>query len=148
MQTPADYLASLPEDRQAAVETIRQSLLQNLPEGFEETIAYGMLAYVVPHTIYPKGYHCKPKEPLPFISLGSQKNGLVLHHLGFYASEELTAWFANEYPNHSKTKLDMGKGCVRFKKINEIPHALLADLFQKITVQDWIQTYETNLEKR
>lgn len=148
MQTVSDYLAALPDDRRSAVETIRQSLHKNLPEGFTETIAYGMISYVVPHTIYPKGYHCKPKDPLPFISLGSQKNGLVLHHLGFYADAALAAWFADEYPKHAKTKLDMGKGCVRFKKIDQIPHDLLATLFQKITVADWIQTYETNLEKR
>jgi uncharacterized protein YdhG (YjbR/CyaY superfamily) len=148
MQTVADYLAALPEDRKTAIEHLRQTISENLPEGFAEIIDYGMIAYVVPHSTFPSGYHCDPKKPLPFISFGSQKNGLVLHHLGFYVSEELTAWFANEYPNHSKTKLDMGKGCVRFKKIDQIPHALLADLFRKITVADWIHTYETKLEKR
>jgi hypothetical protein len=121
---------------------------QNLPQGFEETMQYGMISYVVPHSIYPKGYHCKPKDALPFISIGSQKNFIVLHHLGIYGDTALLSWFKEAYAKASTAKLDMGKGCVRFKKMEQMPFALLGELAAKITVQQWIETYEAAFVKK
>jgi uncharacterized protein DUF1801 len=119
---------------------------ENLPEGFSEGMGYGMIGYAVPHTIYPNGYHCNPKLPLPFISIASQKNFIALYHMGIYANPKLLDWFVGEFPKHSDHKLDMGKGCVRFKKADSIPFELIAELSKKITVQDWISVYESNLK--
>lgn len=146
-KTPEEYIASLPPDRQEAVSKIRESILKNLPEGFEETIGYGMLGYVVPHSVYPKGYHCNPKVPLPYLNLGSQKNAVVLHAMNIYGSDKLREWFTNEYPKHCKTKLDMGKGCIRFKKMDDIPYALIGELSSKLTVQQWIDICESVFKK-
>ncbi|TBX65792.1 DUF1801 domain-containing protein [Flavobacterium silvisoli] len=145
--TPQDYLNELPSDRKTAVEKLRNTILQNLPEGFQEVIGYGMLGYVVPHSIYPKGYHCDTKLPLPFINVASQKNFIALYHMGIYANKALLDWFVAEYPKHCKTKLDMGKSCIRFKKPDDIPYDLIAELIRKITVQDWITTYESAFVK-
>lgn len=116
--------------------------MKNLPEGFEETIGYGMLGYVVPHSIYPKGYHCNPKVPLPYINLGSQKNFIALHAMCVYGNSTLYDWFVKEYPKHSKTKLDIGKACIRFKKMDDIPYDLIGQLASKLTVQQWIAICE------
>jgi uncharacterized protein YdhG (YjbR/CyaY superfamily) len=140
--TVSDYLNELPEDRKEPMERLRQAILKNLPKGFTEQMSYGMIGYVVPHSLYPKGYHCDPKLPLPLINLGSQKNFIALHHLGIYASEQLVNWFTEEYPKHSKSKLDMGKGCIRFKKMNDIPYDLVGELVTKMNVEDWIKMYE------
>jgi hypothetical protein len=113
--TPEHYLSELPEERKIPMLKLREVIKNNLPEGFEEAMSYGMLGFVVPHSIYPKGYHCDPKLPLPFISLASQKNFIALYHMGIYADENLLNWFLVEYPKHCKTKLDMGKSCIRFK---------------------------------
>ena len=118
-----------------------------MPEGFEPAISYGGLGYVVPHSLYPAGYHCKPSEPLPFAGLASQKNSINFYHMGMYTSKELLDWFVAEYPKHSKQKLDMGKSCIRFKKIEEIPYDLIAQLMQKITVKDWVELYEKNIKR-
>jgi uncharacterized protein YdhG (YjbR/CyaY superfamily) len=142
------YLENLPEDRQQAMTTLRNIVKAHLPSGFEETMQYGMISYVVPHSIYPKGYHCKPKDALPFISIGSQKNFIVLHHLGIYGDTALLSWFQQAYAKASTAKLDMGKGCVRFKKVDQIPFALIGELAAKITVQDWIETYEAAFVKK
>lgn len=146
-KTPAEYVDSLPDERKSVIENIRKTVLDNLPEGFEETMGYGMLGYVVPHSIYPSGYHCDPKTPLPFISVASQKNFIALYHMGIYADESLLNWFVVEYPKHCKTKLDMGKSCIRFKKMNDIPYELLGQLVAKMSVQDWISLYEKNLKR-
>lgn len=146
-KTPAEYVDSLPDERKSVIENIRKTVLDNLPEGFEETMGYGMLGYVVPHSIYPSGYHCDPKTPLPFISVASQKNFIALYHMGIYADESLLNWFVVEYPKHCKTKLDMGKSCIRFKKVNDIPYELLGQLVAKMSVQDWISLYEKNLKR-
>ena len=146
-KTPAEYIDSLLEERKSAIENIRKTVLDNLPEGFEETMGYGMLGYVVPHSIYPSGYHCDPKTPLPFISVASQKNFIAFYHMGIYADESLLNWFVAEYPKHCKTKLDMGKSCIRFKKMNDIPYELLGQLVTKMSVQDWISLYEKNLKR-
>lgn len=146
-KTPAEYVDSLPDERKSVIENIRKTVLDNLPEGFEETMGYGMLGYVVPHSIYPSGYHCDPKMPLPFISVASQKNFIALYHMGIYADESLLNWFVAEYPKHCKTKLDMGKSCIRFKKVNDIPYELLGQLVARMSVQDWISLYEKNLKR-
>lgn len=142
ISTPEEYLNSVTEDRKTPVSKLRNTLLENLPKGFEEMIAYGMLGYVVPLSIYPAGYHCTPKQALPFINIGSQKNFIVMHHMGLYAFPDLLAWFQAEYPKYSKYKLDMGKGCVRFKKTDDIPYALIAELSTKVTPTQWIAQYE------
>jgi uncharacterized protein YdhG (YjbR/CyaY superfamily) len=146
--TPEEYISQIPEDRQPVVEKIRTIIKENLPEGFEEGITYNMLGYYVPHSIYPDGYHCDPKQPLPFMNVASQKNSVNLYHSGIYANPEIHDWFVNEYPKHSKRKLDMGKSCIRFKKMDDIPYELIAELCKKITVEDWINTYETNVKKK
>ncbi|MGZ5243346.1 MAG: DUF1801 domain-containing protein [Bacteroidia bacterium] len=145
--TAEDYILQLPEERKQSFNQLRNILLHNLPKGFSETITYGMISYVVPHSMYPAGYHCDPKQPLPFISIASQKNFIALYHMGIYADKDLLDWFVNEYPKHSKTKLDMGKSCIRFKKPDQIPYDLIAELVQKISPEEWIETYENNLKK-
>ncbi|WP_297333046.1 DUF1801 domain-containing protein [Flavobacterium sp.] len=145
--TPQDYIQSLPEERQAAMQQLRQVIQENLPKGFKECMAYGMLGYVVPHETYPPGYHCNPKTPLPFLSIASQKNFIALYHMGLYADKELYEWFVSQYPNHSKYKLDIGKSCIRFKKPEAIPYELIAELLTKMTPQQWITLYETNYKR-
>ena len=144
---PLEYLAEIPSERKNAFEKLRNVVLENLPDGFEECMAGGMLNYVVPHSIFPAGYHCDPKQPLPFLGLASQKNFIAVFHMGIYSKPELLEWFTAEYPKHVKTKLDMGKSCIRFKKPDQIPFELLGELFQKMTVADWVDTYQTELEK-
>ena len=145
-ELPEDYIAELPADRKQAINAVRAALLENLPDGFSEVMSYGMLGYVVPHKLYPKGYHCTPKLPLPFINLASQKNFIALYYMGF-ADKNVLDWFTAEYPKHCKTKLDMGKGCIRFKKITEIPVSLIGELATKMTPQDWITLYEKTYVK-
>jgi hypothetical protein len=145
--TVEQYLAELPEDRRAAMTRLRETILKNLPEGYREEMGYGMIGYVVPHSIYPAGYHCNPKLPLPFVNIASQKNFIALYHMGIYADPGLLKWFTGEYPKHSKTKLDMGKSCTRFKKAEDIPYNLIGELMKKITVKDWIKTYEENYRR-
>ena len=145
--SPKEYMDELPQDRKAPMTELRKTILKNLPKGFSESIGYGMLCYSVPHSIYPAGYHCDPKQPLPFISLASQKNFIALYHMGLYANPELLSWFQKEYARQSPSKLDMGKSCIRFKKPEHIPYELIGELVKKITVKDWIGMYEANLKK-
>lgn len=145
--TVEEILANVPQDRAEAFNKLHQVIVKNLPEGFEAGISYGGLGYVVPHTIYPAGYHCKPVEPLPFAGIASQKNSINFYHMGIYSDPALLEWFVSEYPKHSNQKLDMGKSCVRFKKFEEIPFELIGELMKKISVKDWINTYETKLKK-
>lgn len=147
-KTPNDYIASLPEDRKAHVEKLRNVILKNLPKGFQEGMGYGMMGYSVPHSIYPKGYHCKPTDPLPFMGMASQKNSINFYHMGIYANKELHDWFVGEYPKHSSRKLDMGKSCIRFKKFDDIPYDLIGELVTKVSVEDWIATYESAFNKK
>lgn len=147
-ESPENYIEQLPEDRKPVIEKMRKIILKNLPKGFMETINYGMIGYVVPHSIYPNGYHTNPKLPLPFINIASQKNFIALYHMGIYADENLLDWFKEEYPKHCKTKLDMGKSCIRFKKIDQIPYDLIGELVGKMTVEKWVKTYETNYNKK
>ncbi|NND77219.1 MAG: DUF1801 domain-containing protein [Flavobacteriales bacterium] len=145
-ETVKEYLDQLPDDRKKVLTKIRKTLKTNLPKGFKETIQYNMPGFVVPHSIYPDGYHVNPKEPLPFINYASQKNFVALYHSGVYGDPKLNKWFTSEYPKHCKTKLDMGKSCVRFKKMEDIPYALIGELAKKITVEDYISLYEQNLK--
>ncbi|WP_350289142.1 DUF1801 domain-containing protein [uncultured Croceitalea sp.] len=144
-KTVDEYISKLPEDRIAAVSKLREIVKKNIPKGFEECINYKMIGYVVPHSIYPAGYHCDTKLPLPFINIASQKNFVALYHSGIYADKKLLDWFVAEYPKHVKTKLDMGKSCIRFKKMENIPYDLITELCQKMTVEDWISLYEKNI---
>lgn len=146
-KTPEQYIAELPEDRKAPVTKLRNTVLENLPKGFKEAMTYGMLGYVVPHSIYPAGYHCDPKLPLGFINIASQKKFIGLYHMGIYGSPKLLDWFVKEYPKHSTAKPDMGKSCIRFKNPEHIPYKLIAELAKKVTVEDWINCYETNLKR-
>ncbi|WP_339663447.1 DUF1801 domain-containing protein [uncultured Polaribacter sp.] len=145
--TPEEYIAQLPDDRKIPFEKLRTVIKKNLPKGFEEGINYKMIGYYVPHSKYPDGYHCDSKLPLPFINIASQKNSVNLYHMGIYADIELLDWFVSEYPKHSKRKLDMGKSCIRFKKMDEIPFDLIGDLVSKLTVDEWINIYKSVLKK-
>lgn len=146
-KTPKEYIAELPDDRKQVIKKLRDTLLQNLPKGFQEVMSYGMIGYVVPHSIYPDGYHTNPQLPLPFINIASQKNFIALYHMGIYSDKSLLDWFISEYPKYVKTKLDMGKSCIRFKNINNIPYSLLGELASKMSVEQWISIYEQAWKK-
>ena len=146
-KTPQEYVDSLPEERKLIIEKLRKIIKLNLPEGFQEEMSYGMLGYVVPHSIYPKGYHCKPNLPLPFMNIASQKNFIALYHIGVYANPELLNWFVAEYSKQVKSKIDMGKSCIRFKKMEDIPYELIGELAAIMTVSERISIYENNFIK-
>lgn len=145
--TPEQYIEQLPEERKEVIENLRKVISENLPDGFEETINYGMIGYVVPFSVYSDGYHAGPKQPLPFINIASQKNFVAVYHMGIYADEKLMDWFLKEYPKHNKLKLDMGKSCIRFKKIDQIPYNLIGELVRKMSSEEWINIYETSIKK-
>lgn len=147
-KNPNEYISLLPADRQEPMQRLREVIRDHLPDGFEETIGYGMIGYVVPHSRYPQGYHCDPKQPLPFINIASQKNYIALYHSGIYANPELQKWFVEAYGKEVAGKLDMGKSCIRFKKPELIPFRLIGDLCEKVTVDDWIETYEKAIKRR
>ncbi|MEG9327624.1 DUF1801 domain-containing protein [Salinimicrobium catena] len=146
-ENPEAYINSLPQERKEAISKLRKVLLENLPEGFEEGMGYAMLSYHVPLSKYPQGYHVNPELPLPFINLASQKSYVALYHMGLYSSPELLEWFTYEYLNYSKRKLDMGKSCIRFKKMEDIPYQLIGQLAAKMTPQEWISTYERSVKR-
>jgi hypothetical protein len=129
------------------MQRLRESIITNLPEGFEEVMQYGMISYVVPHKLFSSGYHCNPKEPLPFLSIASQKSHIALYHMGLYANHSLLDWFVAAYAKAGAGKLDMGKSCIRFKKLNQIPFDLLGNLANKMSVEAWIATYEQQIKK-
>lgn len=145
--SPDQYISELPEDRRIAMEQLRKVVNDNIPAGFKEVMSYGMLGYCVPHEIYPNGYHCNTKDPLPFFAVASQKNSINIYHMMIYADKELHDWFVAEYPKYSKSKLDMGKSCIRFKKTVDIPFDLIGELLSKVTVDQWIERYESTLKK-
>lgn len=145
--TPDQYIDELPDDRKEVMKKLREVVLANIPKGFKEAIGYGMLGYCVPHEIYPNGYHCTPELPLPFFSMASQKNSINIYHMMVYADKNLHDWFVTEYPKHCKSKLDMGKSCIRFKKMNDIPYDLIGELLSKVTVEQWIEKYESAFRK-
>ncbi len=146
-KTVLDILMNVPSDRSEAFNKLHETIVKNLPKGFEPGISYGMLGYVVPHTLYPAGYHCKPSEPLPFASIASQKNTINFYHMGMYADKKLYNWFVAEFPKHTSQKLDIGKSCVRFKKFDDIPYKLIGELMKKMSMKEWVTIYEGNLRK-
>jgi len=144
--TVKEYIDNLPEDRKPVIKKLRTIIKKNLPKGYKEVISYGMIGYVIPHKIYPDGYHCSPELPLPFMSMASQKNFVAVYHMGIYADPKLMKWFTSEYPKYVSTKLDMGKSCIRFKKMATIPYDLIGELSSKMTTDDWIKLYEKNIK--
>jgi len=145
--TVEQYVNEIPNDRRDAFHQLRNSIAKNASPELFECISYGMIGFVIPHSVYPDGYHCNPKLPLPFIALASQKNFIAFYHMGMYADETLLNWFTTEFPKHSKAKLDMGKSCVRFKKMDDIPFELIGKLVKKMTAKQWIATYEKLYKK-
>jgi len=145
-QTVEEYIKEVPKERVPYFIKLRETILDNLPEGFEEVMNYGMIGYVIPHSIYPNGYHTKPSDPLPFVNIASQKNFIALYHLGVYSNKEVLNWFTKEYPRHSKLKLDMGKSCIRFNNPEAIPFDLIGELMKKISVEDHIKNYEFHVK--
>lgn len=147
VSTVEEYLSAIPAEQKPYVDKVRKAILRKLDNGFEECINYGMLGYVVPKKLYPEGYHCDPKLPLPFAGLAAQKNSINLYHMGIYADSDLMKWFQEEYAKQCKYKLDMGKSCIRFKKYDDIPFKLIEDLFGKMSSKDWISLYEKELKR-
>ena len=138
-----EYKKNVPEDKKDVFDKLMKTVRENIPKGFSEELSYGIPAWVVPHSLYPKGYHCAPELPLPFVSIASQKNFIALYHMGIYATPDLLNWFIKEYPKHSKRKLDMGKSCIRFKKMDDIPFELIGDLMKKMNPKEWMKKYES-----
>ncbi|MGB0346637.1 MAG: DUF1801 domain-containing protein [Balneolaceae bacterium] len=146
-ETVEKYIDELSVDRKEVIQKLREIVLENLPEGFQECMNYGMIGYVVPHSIYPDGYHCDTSLPLPFMNIASQKNHIGFYHMGIYSDENLLNWFTEEYKNQVPTKLDMGKSCIRFKNLKKIPFELLGELVSKMTVDQWIEKYESTIKR-
>lgn len=146
-KTVDEILKNVSKERFESFNKLHNVIVEHLPDGFEAAISYGGLGYVIPHSIYPNGYHCKPSEPLPFAGIASQKHSINFYHMGMYSDPNLLEWFVNEFPKHCNQKLDMGKSCIRFKKIDEIPFDLIGELMTKMSVKDWIRLYETRLKK-
>jgi uncharacterized protein YdhG (YjbR/CyaY superfamily) len=145
--TVDQYIAKCPAERQSVLKKLRKVITDNLPSGFHECINYGMIGYVVPHSLFPSGYHCDPALPLPFMNVASQKNFVAVYHMGIYADPKLMKWFTSEYPKHCTRKLEMGKSCIRFKKMDEVPYELIGKLAGKMSPADWIKLYEKQLKK-
>ncbi|QQR93413.1 DUF1801 domain-containing protein [bacterium] len=145
--TVSQYLNELPEDRKTTFLKLRETILSNLPDKFEECMNYGMIGYVVPHSIFPEGYYCDPKLPLPFLALANQKNSINFYHMGLYADSKLLNWFQSEYAKVCKSKLDMGKSCIRFKNLDDIPYELIGELVRKMSANEWIFLYEKNIKR-
>ena len=145
--SPLEYLEQLPPERQEAMSKLRDTINENIADGFTEAMSYGMIGWVVPLSTYPNGYHCKKEEPLPFLSIASQKNFIGVYHMGIYANPELHDWFISEYPKHVKTKLDMGKSCIRLKKMEQIPYELIAELVGKMSLDQWVDIYEASMKR-
>jgi hypothetical protein len=148
LKTVPEYIESLPPERKQIISAIRKVILKNLPKGFQEEMNYGMIGYVVSHKLYPDGYHCDPKLPLPFLNVASQKNFIAVYHMGIYAQPKLLEWFQDEWKVYSDKKLDMGKSCIRFKKPEDVPLDLIGELATKLTPQQWIEIYEKHIKNR
>ena len=140
--TPQEYIDSLPEDRKKVMTELRKAIKKNIDKNFSEGMGYGMMGYSVPHKIYPAGYHCNPKLPLPFMGIASQKNFIAVYHMGIYADKKLMDWFKKEFPKHIKSKPDMGKSCLRFKKMDDVPVKFIGELAGKMSAKEWIAIYE------
>ena len=145
-KTIAEYIAALSPERKIAINQLIACIRENIPAGFEECLNYGMPSWVVPHTLYEPGYHVDPKLPLPFLSVASQKSHVAVYHMGIYADDVLLHWFRENYSKHSKTKLNMGKSCIRFKKIETIPYELIGSLCAKMSPKAWVDIYESQIK--
>lgn len=145
--TVDQYIAGLPEERKKAVSELRKVIKKNLPKGFEECMGYGMIGYVIPHSLYPAGYHCNPAQPVPFMNIASQKNFVAVYNMGVYGDPKLLKWFTDAYAKAGVGKLDMGKSCIRFKKMDKIPYELIGELASKITPKQWLELYEKAIKK-
>ena len=147
-KTVAEYINQLPDDRRKAVGEIRRVINKNLPKGFKEGVGYNMIAWSVPHSSYPAGYHCDPSKPLMLMCLSSTKGHISLHHMGLYGSGPMMEWFKSEWPKYSEKKLDIGKACIRFKRVEDVPLDLIGKLATKLTPQQWVEVYENALKQR
>ncbi len=145
--TPEEYIEKLPDDRKQAITKLRDEINKNIPDKFHEEMNYGMIGWVVPHTVYPDGYHCNPSDPLPFMNLASQKNHIAIYNMGIYSDPETLKWFNEEYEKVGKVKLDMGKSCIRFKKADHIPYELIGMLAGRMSADKWISIYESAYKK-
>jgi hypothetical protein len=145
--TVAQYLKALPADRREAIEAVRGVILKNLPKGYAEGIQYGMIGYFVPHDVYPPGYHCDPKQPLPFVSLASQKNHMAVYLYCLYSDPDMLDWFREAWAATGR-KLDMGKSCVRFKKLDQVALDVVADAIRAIPVKDFVAHYDASRPKK
>lgn len=146
--TVSGYLSELPEEKRAVMQSLRSIVQKNIPTGFQECMQYGMISYVVPHSLYPSGYHCDPRQPLPFLSLAAQKNHFAVYHMGMYADPQLLRWFQEAFAARYAYKLDMGKSCIRFKKPDQVPVELIGELAARMSPNDWISLYEGQLKKK
>jgi hypothetical protein len=144
--TVAEYIAGLPPDRRAAIEAVRAVILKNLDKVFEEGMQYGMIGYYVPHSIYPAGYHCDPKQPLPFAGLASQKNHMAVYLMCTYIDQKNDEWFRKEWAKSGK-KLDMGKSCIRFKKLDDVPLDVIGKAIARVPAKKYIATMQAAVKK-
>ena len=143
----ASYLNGVDDDKKVAFRLLYDTIVKNIPKGFEEQLSYGMIGFVVPYSIYPPGYHCNTKLPLPFVSIAAQKKCITLHNMGLYFDAINKNWFEPQFNNYSDYKIELGKGCIRFKKWDQLPIQLITDLIQKISIADYIALYERQLKK-
>lgn len=141
------YLKALPPDRREAIEAVRATILENLGEGYEEGMQYGMIGYYVPHRVYPDGYHCDPRQPVPFASVASQKNHMAVYLMCIYGMPEHQAWFREAWTKTGK-RLDMGKGCVRFRKLEDVPLEVLGEAIRRVPVEAFLEHYTKTLAGR
>lgn len=145
--TVEDYLGQVPEDRRQALETLRALILENKPPEVEEGMQYGHIGYFVPHSVYPPGYHCDPKQPLPYVGLASQKNHMALYLFCMYVGQDKVETFRQRFLAAGK-KLDMGASCVRFKKLEDLPLDVIADTIRELTLDDFLTQYESVKPKK
>jgi hypothetical protein len=141
------YIDTIPEEKEVNFLALLNAIRNSVPNGFEETINYNMIGFVVPHSKYPPGYHCDPKLPLPFINIAAQKSHLALYHMGIYAFPEIHDWFVSEYQKGMGKKPNMGKSCIRFTYKQKLPLKLIEELCSKITPDEWIEKYESAIKR-
>lgn len=147
-KTINDYIQSIPKNRKTLFLKLWETIKNNIPEGFEERLSFGMPGFVVPESIFPDGYHCNKNEPLPFLSLANHKNYISLYHMGLYMDDKLFQWFVNEYSKISKKKLGIGKSCIRFTDERDIPFDLIEELMKKMDVHTYIKLYLKQINSR
>jgi hypothetical protein len=145
-KSPEEYLSALPADRAEILRAVRQVILANLPTGYEETMQGGMIAYVVPHRLYPAGYHCDPRQPLQYAALGSQKNYITLHLMTIYGDPATTQWFQEAFQKAGK-KLDMGQACLRFKKLDDLPLDVIGQVIARVPVAAYLARVEKAMQR-